>query len=76
MYLETLSLFFQPEFQEQDGGLPKCTGHVKLLEGSTLFRLSFSWKFRLREQIQGFQKKFRGNIFLYLLNIFATAASK
>ena len=68
-------MFLQYEFQKKQERLLKLdwsrdvTGSVNIIQ--TLF---FPSKFRLRKQIQDFQKLFRGDIFLCWLNIFAIAA--
>ena len=61
---------------EKRGGSPKLdrsrdvTGRVDIIQSL------FCPEFMLREQTRDFQKLFSWDIFLHLLNTFATAASK
>ena len=59
---------------KKEGFYRNWIGRVMLLEEYNYLSLFFSWKFRLRNQIQGFQKHFRGDISLYLLSIVAAEA--
>ena len=73
--LKTLSSFSQPEFSEKGKVHRNWIGHVMLLKGYVLQSL-FSWKFRLREQIQHFQKLFWGEQLFVFVEYFCIRSPK
>ena len=69
IFMETLSLFSQPEFPERRRDLLKLGWWRDLTERVNNEYYSvcfFPWKFRLREQTQGFLKVFLRDLFIVI----------